>query len=122
MIKKVSLLWFLMVLIALQGCASKQEIPVSPNKPYSDSYPAKVAARIKANLVFTEKIENNEQRTLVKVRTDRSGAILESQLLKSSGSRAWDEAVLRAVRKTEKIPLDIDGRVPALLELVFQPK
>jgi colicin import membrane protein len=122
MIKKIITIWFLMVLIALQGCASKQEISVSPNKPYSNDYPAKVAARIKANLIFTEKIESNEQRTLVKVRTERDGTILESQLLKSSGSRSWDEAVLRAVRKTEKIPLDIDGRVPVLLELAFQPK
>ena len=33
-----------------------------------------------------------------------------------------DEAVLRALDKTEVLPRDVDGRVPPVMELTFNPK
>ena len=33
---------------------------------------------------------------------------------------AYDEAVLRAIDKTEVLPRDVDGRVPSALLLVFR--
>ena len=35
---------------------------------------------------------------------------------------AWDEAVLRAITKTEMLPRDTDGRVPSPLVISFRPK
>ena len=33
-----------------------------------------------------------------------------------------DEIVLRALDKTEKMPRDADGRVPAVIEMGFRPR
>ncbi len=59
----------------------------------------------------------------VEVRTAPDGTILGSpRLVKSSGVKAWDEAVLRAIEKTEVMPRDVDGRVPAPLLIELRPK
>ena len=42
--------------------------------------------------------------------------------VKSSGVRSWDEAVLRALDKTEILPRDVDGRVHSPLIIEFRPK
>ena len=59
----------------------------------------------------------------VEVRAAPDGTILGTpRLLKSSGVKAWDDAVLKAIVKTEKLPLDTDGRAPATLIIGFRPK
>ena len=55
------------------------------------------------------------------VRAAPTGAILNARLAKSSGNSEWDEAVVGAVYRTAKLPLDADGRVPAEMNLVFRP-
>ena len=44
------------------------------------------------------------------------------RLVKSSGLPAWDQAALRALQKTERLPRDIDGRVPPALIVQLKPK
>ena len=34
---------------------------------------------------------------------------------------AWDDAVLRAIDKTEVLPRDVDGRVPSSMTIDFRP-
>jgi len=87
----------------------------------SASYAGKVAARVKPNIVFTDDIAGNPTAE-VEVGTAPDGRILSRKLLKSSGAKAWDDAVLKAIDKTDKLPLDIDGRVPAALVISFRPK
>ncbi|MDO8459111.1 MAG: cell envelope integrity protein TolA [Burkholderiaceae bacterium] len=87
----------------------------------SPGYGGRVSARIKPNIVFTEDIAGNPTAT-VEVRTSPDGTIVGRKLTKSSGVKAWDEAVLRAVDKTETLPRDTDGRVPSSLEINFRPK
>jgi colicin import membrane protein len=87
----------------------------------SASYGSRVAAKVKPNIVFTEDPANNPQAEL-EVRTAPDGTIVSRKLLRSSGNKAWDEAVLRAIDKTETLPRDTDGRVPALLVISFRPK
>ena len=87
----------------------------------SPGYGGRVSARIKPNIVFTEDIAGNPTAT-VEVRTSPDGTIVGRKLTKSSGVKAWDEAVLRAVDKTETLPRDTDGRVPPSLEINFRPK
>ena len=48
------------------------------------------------------------------------GTILGRKLVKAAASPAYDNAVLRAIDKTETLPRDIDGRVPPSLLLVFR--
>ena len=50
------------------------------------------------------------------------GTIISRKLVKSSGVASWDEAVLRAIDKTETLPKDTNGLVPTPLRLVFRPK
>jgi len=87
----------------------------------SASYAGRVKARIKPNIVFTEDISGNPTAE-VEVRTAPEGSIIGRKLLKSSGDQAWDDAVLRAIDKTEALPRDTDGRVPPLLVISFRPK
>ena len=51
-----------------------------------------------------------------------AGLIMSSKLSKSSGVPAWDEAVLRAVERTERIPLDENGKVVPDFPIEFGPK
>jgi colicin import membrane protein len=87
----------------------------------SASYGSKVVARIKPNIVFTDDIAGNPTAE-VEVRTAPDGAIVSRRLTKSSGNKAWDDAVIKAIDKTETLPRDVDGRVPSALSITFRPK
>ena len=87
----------------------------------SGSYAGRISARIKPNIVFTEEIAGNPVAD-VEVRSAPNGTILSRKLIKSSGLKAWDDAVLKAIDKTEKLPPDTDGQVPAAMIIGFRPK
>ena len=87
----------------------------------SPGYAGRIRARIKPNIVFTADIAGNPTAT-VEVRVSSDGTITSRKLLKSSGNAAWDEAVLKAVDKTEVLPRDTDGQVPPSMEISFRPK
>jgi colicin import membrane protein len=87
----------------------------------SASYAGRIRARIKPNITFTEDVAGNPKAE-VEVRTSPNGTILSRKLLSSSGNKAWDEAVLKAIDKTATLPRDEDGRVPPVLEISFRPK
>jgi len=87
----------------------------------SSSYAGRIRARIKPNIVFTEDISGNPSAE-VEVRTSPDGTIVGRKLLKSSNNKGWDEAVLRAIDKTEVLPRDIDGTMPPVLVITFRPR
>lgn len=87
----------------------------------SASYGARVAARVRPNIVFPDSVQGNPSAE-VEVRSAPDGTIVGRRLLKSSGNKAWDDAVLRAIDKTETLPRDTDGRVPSLMTISFRPK
>jgi colicin import membrane protein len=87
----------------------------------SASYAGRIAARIKPNITYTETIAGNPTAD-VEVRTSPDGTIISRKLVKSSGVKSWDDAVLIAIDKTEKLPPDTDGRVIPSLTLGFRPK
>ena len=87
----------------------------------SASYGARIAATIKPKIVFTEEVAGNPSAE-VEVRTAPDGTILGRKLVTSSGIKSWDEAVLKAIDKTERLPRDTDGRVQPLLVIGFRPK
>ena len=87
----------------------------------SGSYGDRVAAAVKPNIVFTESVVGNPLAE-VEVRTAPDGTIVQRKLTKSSGNKAWDEAVLRALDKTERLPRDVDGQVPSQFPISFRPK
>ncbi len=77
----------------------------------SDSYAGRIRARVRPNIVFTDDIAGNPTAE-VEVRMAPDGTIISRKIVKSSGVKSWDDAVLRALDKTEVLPRDVDGRVP----------
>ncbi|MEN9901319.1 MAG: hypothetical protein RLZZ152_2363 [Pseudomonadota bacterium] len=71
----------------------------------SASYAGRINARIKPNITFTEDVAGNPKAE-VEVRTSPDGTIISRKLLSSSGNKAWDEAVLKAIDKTVTLPRD----------------
>jgi colicin import membrane protein len=91
------------------------------SKGPSASYAGKVRAKVVPNIVFTEDVTGNPTAE-VEVRTTLDGTILSQRLVKSSGNKAWDDAVIKAIIRTGTMPRDVDGRVPTPMILEFRPK
>lgn len=87
----------------------------------SGSYGGRVAAKVKPHIVYPDAVSGNP-RAEVEVRAAPDGTITGTKLIQSSGNKAWDDAVLRALDKTETLPRDVDGRVPSSLVIGFRPK
>ena len=87
----------------------------------SAGYAGRIRARIKPNIVFADQVTGNPVAT-VEVRVAPDGNITSRKIVKSSGIPAWDDAVLRAIDRTEVLPKDTDGRVPPLLQIEFRPR
>lgn len=87
----------------------------------SASYAGRIRARIKPNIVFAEELSSNPSAE-VEVRTSPDGTIVGRKLLKSSGHKGWDEAVLKAIDKTETLPRNEEGVVPSPMTIIFRPK
>ena len=87
----------------------------------SASYAGRIRARIKPNITFTDDVDGNPK-SEVEVRVAPDGTILSRKLIQASGNKAWDEAVLKAIDKTETLPRDTDGRVQPVMVISFRPK
>jgi len=87
----------------------------------SASYAGRIIARILPNIIMTDAIDGDPKAT-VEVKVAPDGRIIGRRLLRSSGVTAWDDAVLRAIDRTDMLPRDVDGRVPPVMELTFNPK
>ncbi len=87
----------------------------------SDSYGGRIRARVKPNITFDPSSVSGNPSAEVEVRCAPDGTIVSSKLTKSSGNAAWDNAVLKAIDKTEVLPRDTDGRVHSPLLLIFRP-
>jgi len=102
----------------------KKDEPISkssePAEP-SVSYAGRIRARIKPNIVFTSDVDGNPVAE-VEVRATTDGTITSQRLVKSSGNKAWDDAVIKAIIRTETLPRDTDGRVWTPLIISFRPK
>ncbi len=86
----------------------------------SANYAGRIVARVKPNIVLTESVPAT-LRAEVELRVAPDGTITSRRLVKPSGNTAWDEAVLRAIDRTETLPKDTDGRVPSAITIGFTP-
>ncbi|MFI4931411.1 MAG: energy transducer TonB [Burkholderiales bacterium] len=87
----------------------------------SSSYAGRIVRAVKPNIFFTDEVPGNPSAD-VEVRCAPDGAIVSRRLVKSSGNKEWDEAVLRALDRTGKLPPDTDGSVPSRMEIAFRPR
>lgn len=88
-----------------------------PTSGYGD----RVAAKVKPNIVYPDAISGNPSAD-VEVRLSPDGTIVGKRLVRPSGNKAWDDAVLRALDKTETLPRDVDGRVHPSFVIGFRPR
>ena len=86
----------------------------------SASYAGRLVGRIKPNITYPGEVVGNP-RAEVEVKVSPDGTILSRRIVQTSGNKAWDDAVLRAIDKTEVFPKDTDGRVPPVIVLGFRP-
>ncbi len=86
----------------------------------SASYAGRLVGRIKPNITYPGDVVGNP-RAEVEVKVSPDGTILSRRIVQTSGKKAWDDAVLRAIDKTEVFPKDSDGRVPPVIVLGFRP-
>ena len=87
----------------------------------SSSYAGRIVARVKPNIVLTDEVPGNPSAD-VEVRCAPDGTIISNRLVKSSGNKEWDQAVLRAIDRTGVLPRDTDGRVPSSMVIAFRPR
>jgi colicin import membrane protein len=87
----------------------------------SASYAGKIVARVKPHIVWTDDVPGNPSAD-VEVRCAPDGTIIGRRILKSSGNKEWDDAVLRALDRTGELPKDTDGRVPSSMVIAFRPR
>ncbi|MBW8757449.1 MAG: TonB C-terminal domain-containing protein [Burkholderiales bacterium] len=84
----------------------------------SAGYAGRIIARLKPNLRLVDTIPGNPE-AVVSIHCAPDGSIISRKLIKSSGSKAWDDAVLRAIDITNVLPRDTDGRIPDPIELTW---
>lgn len=91
--------------------------PPAPRRSYGD----RVTAAVRPNIVFSNNVPGNPavEYTLA-LRPD--GRIMDARLSKASGVPEWDAAALRAILRTDRMPLTDDGTVPSTMVLVLRPK
>ena len=80
----------------------------------SATYAGKIVERIRNNTSFTD-ASAGKPTVIVDVRVNASGAIVSRRVTQTSGNRAYDDAVLKAIDKMEFLPRDSDGHIPALV-------
>ena len=107
----------------LAGAASSTGVNGSAQQSSGPSadYAGRIRAKVRNNIAYSGDTSANRT-TLVEVRTSPDGTIIRRTILKPSGVEAWDEAVLKAIDKTEVLPRNADGKVPPLLELSIRPR
>lgn len=84
-------------------------------------YEAQIQARIKARINYPDRSPGNPE-AIVRVEQLPTGEVIKVQLIKPSGTPAWDSAVQRAILDSSPLPKKKDGTVARVLELSFRPK
>ena len=88
-----------------------------------NEYKAKIVTKIRRNIVKPPDVPDNA-RAEFRVTLLPGGTVLSAELKKSSGNAAYDNAVERAILKSQPLPLPADvamfNRFRVLL-LVFKP-
>jgi colicin import membrane protein len=89
----------------------------------SGGYGARIAAAVRPNIVYPDaELVSGNPTAEFDVSLAPDGTIVGVKLRKSSGVPSWDDAAERGIRRTEKVPRDIDGRIFPALTVALQPK
>ena len=101
--------------------SSSIQTPVPNDLKEMSGYAKKVIDKFKSLIIFKGELSKNTVATVGIECTER-GEIIATKLTESSGNKAWDEAVLSAIKKAGSIPVGPDEKAPKNLTLVFRQK
>jgi colicin import membrane protein len=87
----------------------------------SPSYAGRIIARLRPNVVLTDSIPGNPA-VEVEIHCAPDGTIIGRRITKSSGSQAWDDAVLRAIDRTGTLPRDTNGKALDTIPILWRPQ
>ena len=87
----------------------------------SADYLGRIKGRIRPNVSFPDTLPGNPA-VEIDIRLSPDGRIMSSRIVKRSGVPEWDEAVLRAIERTEVLPRDENGKVPPAMTIVYRPR
>ena len=85
----------------------------------SPGYADKVKRRVRPNIVWAGETEGLE--TVIAVHCSPTGTLLSATVTRGSGNAQWDDAALRAVQRSDPMPLDDNGRAPASFTITIRP-
>lgn len=106
---------------AATGAGSRPGTGAGTGGATSPGYADKVRRRVMPNILFDGDLPGNPT-AVVAVHLAPDGTVLEARLSRSSGYTSWDNAVLRAVQRSNPLPRDENGVAPAHINLYFQPR
>jgi colicin import membrane protein len=86
----------------------------------SAGYAAKIRGKIKPHIILTGEVAGNPE-AVVEVICAFDGTITAKKLVRASGNKEWDTAVLDAIDRTSTLPRDIDNRIPPTITITFRP-
>ena len=87
----------------------------------SATYAGRIIARLRPKLVLTDSIPGNPT-VEVTIHCAPDGTIIGRNITKSSGSKAWDDAVLRAIDSAGSLPRDTNGKALDTIPIVWGPQ
>lgn len=86
----------------------------------SPGYVDKIRRHVKSNMAFNADATDGNPQAVVAVQCAPDGSILNAQIVHASGNPAWDDAVLRAVQKSDPMPRDSNGKAPANFTFTYR--
>ena len=110
---------------SVQAERIRQDELAEANGRVVDEYKAKIQAKIRSNIVWRQQNVPDDMRAEFLVTLLPGGAVLPPKLIKSSGNAAYDNAVERAIRKSDPLPLPPDVQLFNRfreLDLTFKPE
>ncbi len=91
------------------------------NSGPSANYAGRIIARLRPNIVLTDSIPGNPA-VEVEIHCAPDGTIIGRSISKTSGSKAWDDAVLRAIDRTGTLPRDTNGKALDTIPIIWRPQ
>jgi colicin import membrane protein len=102
-----------------QGLAKSGTGSGSGGTATSPGYADKVKRRVRPNIVWAGETQGLE--TVIEVHCAPTGTLLSATIERSSGNSQWDDAALRAVQKSDPMPLDENGKTPGSFKITMRP-
>lgn len=110
-----------MVVIAtvLKNASALKATHPSAAAPQVFDYAELVRQRVRPNILWTGKAAG--QQTLIEVHCASSGMLATAKIIQPSGDPTWDQAALKAVLRSDPMPLDENGEARRSFTITLTP-